>query len=337
MRALSQREAWLSSLLNSVALALSFVAWGTWFALALWVLCGPGASVVSEEFRKIVFFDALPPGRLSGALLAAAALARRWKRIPGARLLEFAGLAALVTPAALMAFAARELELSTLSSQFTFMELAAAAELFLGAKIVSAIVIGAIRWIDRRASNARAPAIRHRTEANITSLEAQLRPVSRLQDLFSFLVVLSVWFCVVPMPRLMASSMPIFVPGPVMFVAGFPVGLVGVAALFAAGLLRGSHDRQRVVGLELFGIAALAMLQIAAALPFAQQVNGIHPDLIRWVLAWTLFGTLIGAKLILIAFGLVRRSERLQFTLLGLLAFTLGCGALLMYWRAWQS
>ena len=60
-----------------------------------------------------------------------------------------------------------------------------------------------------------------------------------------------------------------------MFVAGFPVGLVGVFALLAAGLLRGGRDRSRIVPLELFGVIALTMMFVAAALPYATNIGAI--------------------------------------------------------------
>ena len=163
------------------------------------------------------------------------------------------------------------------------------------------------------------------------------RAVGRLPDLLSFLAVLFLWFCVVPMPS--SPAVPLMVAGPSMFVAGFPVGMVGVLALLAAGMFRGGRERNRVVALELFGVVALMTVYVAAALPFAMNLGEIKSDWVKWLMlgSWALFGTATAGKLVLIATGLIRRRERMRFTVLDVLAFTVGCGALLMYWRFWRS
>jgi hypothetical protein len=124
-----------------------------------------------------------------------------------------------------------------------------------------------------------------------------------------------------------------------MFVAGFPVGLVGVVALLAAGLLRAGRDRSRIVALELFGVIALTMVFVAAALPFASNIGAIKDAWLKslMLLSWVSFGSVMVTKLVCIAAAMIRRRERMQFSLLGLLALMVGCGALVMYWHLWRS
>ena len=81
------------------------------------------------------------------------------------------------------------------------------------------------------------------------------------------------------------------------------------------------------------------MVFVAAALPFATNVGAIKNRSVFWLTptSWGLFGVTMAAKLACVAAGTIRRRERMQFSILGLLAFVVGCGVLAMYWRFWRS
>ena len=91
--------------------------------------------------------------------------------------------------------------------------------------------------------------------------------------------------------------------------------------------------------MELFGVVALTMMFVAAALPYATSIGAISDAWLKSLMlfSWVLFGSVMVAKLVCIIASMIRRRERLQFSLLGLLALMIGCGALVMYWRLWRS
>jgi len=80
------------------------------------------------------------------------------------------------------------------------------------------------------------------------------------------------------------------------------------------------------------------MVFVAAALPVARSIGGLRDPWITWLtlLSWFLFGLAMVTKLAFMAAGMIRRRERMQISLLGMLGFVAGCGALAMYWRVWQ-
>ena len=327
---LTANRARLLRRLDAIVLLLSLAAAGAWAAEALFLLTqlrGDNADVA----RSIMLFDALPPGFLAGALLVAAAVARRRQRARDARLLGCAGLTCLAATLAYTDLIGRSTlshNVLTLGADTIFQPVATASLIFLGARLVAGLLVGAIRtWIgDPAAAVSLAPS-RDQSDRS--------RAVGRMPDLLSFLAVLLTWFCVVPVPD--NYVYPLVIPGAGMFIAGFPVGIVGVGALLATGLLRAGPDRRRLLPLELFGVLALMLLFVAGALPIARNIMHVRPI---WVgvlvhVSWLLFSLTIGAKLAWLAAGLIRRRERAQFSLLGILAFVAGCGALLMYWREW--
>jgi hypothetical protein len=331
--AVGSRIAWYRWF-DAISMALGLIAIAAWLAQAVYILCHGGGNDPASA-RLIVLFDALPPGIVGGGMLVAAAVARHRRRLRGARLLEFGGLAALSLSVLLTSGVG-----ALFVSDPSYVDLAPLTCLFLGAKIISTVVIGGASWLVARRISATEPCLPESfagPTGNTVAARSESGPVRRLPDLLSFLAVLFTWFCVVPIVP--SRQVPLIIPGPSMFVAGFPVGLVGVVALLAAGLLRAGRDRSRIVALELFGVIALTMVFVAAALPFAMSIAAINDAwLMRlMLLSWALFGSVMATKLVCIAVAMIRRRERMQFSVLGLLAFTIGCGALAMYWRLWRS
>jgi len=330
--AVGSRIAWYRWF-DAISMVLSFLAIAAWLAQAIYIVRHGGGNDPTT-LQAIILFDALPPVIIGGGMLVAAAVARR-RRLRGARLLEFGGLAALFLSVLLTDGVG-----TVFVSGHTYADLARQTYLFLGTKLLSAIVIGGASWLVRkrnRVAEHSLPESAAGPTGNPVAASLDSRPVRRLPDLLSFLAVLFIWFCAVPIPPYLHITL--IIPGPSMFVAGFPVGLVGVVALLAAGLLRAGRDRSRIVALELFGVIALTMVFVAAALPFATNIGAIKDAWLLWLmlLSWVLFGLVMVAKLVCMAAAMIRRRERMQFSLLGLLALMIGCGALAMYWRLWRS
>ncbi len=332
---------------DAIASTFSVLLIIAWAAQMVFIIGHCRGDSISE--RTYILYDAVPPGIIGSGMLLAAAVARARRKVWGARLLGFGGMVALALSTVLtdglspLVVSKYEAVCDVRSSYASFAEMTI---FLLLAKTVSAIAIGAVRWLTDTLLVPAPPEVSPEVQSspfNLGKLWAQ--PGGRLADLLSFLAVLFIWFFPEPISHRYDFAIELLVPGPSMFVAGFPIGLVGVIALIAVGLLRTGRDRSQLFLLELFGIVALSMLFTSAALPYmeamwrapSQALRG-YDSWIAWLLllSWFSFGLTAAGKVACIAAGLISRERRAKVSLTAVAAFIVGCGCLAVYWRAWQ-